>query len=327
MKRKFEQSSQETSISESTWKENSPLSAAGQRRMQEARDHTPPLSRDDKALMTIDFSQLQPKTREALQAQGITSTSIVNDSSQGEVCTRTVLEREGIPDGSGQMERVKRVVPGTYNTVHGIDLIAVTQDGKPMPIEVKTHAKYAKLDGKPKAESHLEPEVLQAKRDREQELQMYRDGQRDNLRLLRQWERDGRQKLDPDRVNRLAPDLRQQLTKMEDDMNRSWQDVQGSINLPVEQMDELWVKDRYLKLLRSDGGTDRLLTAGVHPKYCRIDNLVNGTGNLIETPLWDDILSQRMTVVVSPAGAPSGRKMFEQAVFEKKSNRVLKIAL
>jgi hypothetical protein len=325
MERKIEQPLQETSIPENKRRKNPSLTEDGQRRVQ-GGDQTTPLSQDDKAQMTIDFSQLQPETQKALQAQGITSTSIANDHTQGEPCTRTILEREGIPDGNGGMEKVKRIVPGTYNDIHGIDLIGVSHDGHPIPIEVKTQAQYAKLSEKSRAESRLEPEVLQTKRDREQDLLIYRDKERERLRLLHEREKDGRQKLDSDYISGLSPHFKQQLTQKEKDLTRSQPDAQDRPRLPVEQMDELWVKDRYIKLLRRSGGAERLQSAGISPEYCQVENLVHG-GRLKDTPLWDDILSKRTTVIVGPADAPRGRTMFKQAVFEKKSKRVLRIAI
>jgi len=280
-------------------------------------DARPPLDRSDKALATIDNDLLKPETRAALHAQGLTSASIADDHSgdQAEACTRTVLEREGIPDGSGGMEPVKRVVPGTHDRKHGIDLIAVTQDGQPAPIEVKKRldASSAALEDKPVSKDALEPEVQRAKQERERQLQLYRDGKRSQLR--------------PDHAATWKPEVAQWQRTMETDLARSRPDEQGVPRLSVEQMDDLWVKDRYLKLLRTDGGPERLQTAGVDPKYCQIENFVDSHGSLTDTSLWDDILSQRTTVIVSPADDPAGKVLFDQAVFENRSRRVLKIGL
>jgi hypothetical protein len=92
-------------------------------------------------------------------------------------------------------------------------------------------------------------------------------------------------------------------------------------------MDDLWVKDRYIKLLKSDGGPERLQTAGVAEQYCKLESLVDESGNLIETPLWDEILSRRATVVVTPSDGTTSKKLLDQSVFEDKSKRVVRIRL
>ena len=114
---------------------------------------------------------------------------------------------------------------------------------------------------------------------------------------------------------------------MQADLARANSDTEGVPRLPVEQMDKLWTKDRYIKLLKSDGGAERLHTAGVDPQYCQLDNFVDGNGNLKDTPLWDDILADRMTVIVSHTDDPAGKKLLDQAIFQDKSKRVLKIGL
>lgn len=273
-----------------------------------------PLDTQDKALMTIDNNQFRPETKTALQQQGLSSEAIAADKTgdRAEAYARTVFEREGIPDGSGGMERVNRVVPGTHDGKHGIDLIAATDEGKPIPIEVKMRAEadQAQLDEKNTA---LEPEVQKAKEAYEQQLRAYREGDYTQLR--------------PDAADRWKPEVADWHQRMQTDLARANSDTEGVPRLPVEQMDELWTKDRYLKLLKSDGGAERLQTAGVDPQYCQLDNFVDGNGNLIDTPLWDDILADRMTVIVSPTDDPAGKKMLDQAIFQDKSKRVLKIGL
>lgn len=302
------------------------LSEAGQRAMQgreldraladrsDYLSESAPLDMQDKALMTIDSKYLHPETQLALQRQGLSSQTIIGDYSgdKAEAYARTIFEREGIPNGSSGMENVKRVVPGTYDGKHGIDLIAATEDGKLIPIEVKkrSDARQAHLNG-PVEASGLEPETRKAKDLYEQQLQMYHD--REYGALRRDW------------ADRWKPEVAEWHRDMEFDLNRAEFDSRGVPRLAVEQMDELWTKDRYLKLLRSDGGADRLRTAGVHPKYCRLDNFVDGNGNLKDSPLWEDVLVNRMTVIVSPTDHPTSKTLLDQAIFESKSNRVLKI--
>jgi hypothetical protein len=281
-----------------------------------AAEHSP-LNPQDPAWMTIDESQINPETKAALSQQGLSPESVAADVSgdQAEAYARTVFEREGIPDGSGHMEPVGRVVPGTYDGKHGIDLVAATQDQKPVLMEVKkrAHADDAYLTGAGRGQTDdLTAGVRESKEAYERQLQAYRGGDYSRLR--------------PDANETWKPEVAQWHRKMQSDADRLVT-KDGVERLPVEQMDEIWTKDRYIRLLDSPGGADRLRSAGVHPKYCRLDNLVDSGGCPMETPLWDDILENRMTVIVSPTDDPAGKRMLDQAIFENKSARVLKIGL
>mgnify|MGYP000880953390 CR=1 FL=1 len=325
--------------------ERSSLSAAGRDRMRGADASAAPLDTHDPALMTLDSARFRPETRAALDAQGLDSAAIAADrgGDKAEAATRTILEREGIPDGAGGMEQVKRVVPGTHDGKHGIDDIAVTTDGKPIPLEVKNRADAANAALADHDSTALEPEVRKAHDAYADQVIRYRDemarvapagdgpGDGEPLsaydRQRRIAQAEGLAALRPDYADTWKPEVAQWHARMEADAQRLKTDKDGNVTLPVEQMDRFWTQDRYLKLLRSDGGPDRLRSAGVASEYCTESNFVDGNGNLRDTPLWDDVLANRTTVIVSPGDAPAGKRMLDQAIFEDRSHRVAKISL
>lgn len=325
--------------------ERTGLSAAGRDRMRGADASAAPLDTHDPALMTLDSARFRPETRAALDAQGLDSAAIAADrgGDKAEAATRTILEREGIPDGAGGMEQVKRVVPGTHDGKHGIDDIAVTTDGKPIPLEVKNRADAANAALADHDSTALEPEVRKAHDAYADQVTRYRDemarvapaadgpGDGEPLsaydRQRRIAQAEGLAALRPDYADTWKPEVAQWHARMEADAQRLKTDKDGNVTLPVEQMDRFWTQDRYLKLLRSDGGPDRLRSAGVASEYCTESNFVDGNGNLRDTPLWDDVLANRTTVIVSLGDAPAGKRMLDQAIFEDRSHRVAKISL
>jgi hypothetical protein len=85
------------------------------------------------------------------------------------------------------------------------------------------------------------------------------------------------------------------------------------------QMDDQWTKERWRRLVESPEGAEQLRQAGVQPKYLRPENLKD------DSPLWQTILDNKVAVVVSNKDDSSGRKMFDQAVFERRVGRVMRI--
>lgn len=314
------------------------LSAAGRDRMQGVAESDAPLDQSDPALMTMDSEKFHPDTRAALEAQGLDAGSVAGDKSgkKAEAAAATVLEHEGIPDGAGNTEKVKRVVPGTYDGIHGDDLMGVDENRTPMPIEVKLRAEADKAVLSEHDTTQLEPEIEKARAVREAKAQGFR-AELDRLGIKepinesagyeRLVEAEAAGVLRPEYAKTTTPELAEERRRLEDDVLHLKKGAEGEEKLPVEQMDELWTQDKYLKLLRSDGGPERLLDAGVAPEYCQIENFVDGHGNLKETPLWDDILANRTTVIVSPTDDAASEKLLRQAALEKKSHRVVKISL
>jgi hypothetical protein len=64
----------------------------------------------------------------------------------------------------------------------------------------------------------------------------------------------------------------------------------------VKQMDDKWVKDRWLRLISNDDHVKALEKAGVDPRYLDKDELKE------DPDLWKDIFRSKAVVVVSPEG-------------------------
>ena len=91
--------------------------------------------------------------------------------------------------------------------------------------------------------------------------------------------------------------------------------------LPVQQMDDLWVQDRWLKVVKTPEGRARMANIGVDSKYLNYDRLRSSP----ELPEWRDILDRRATVIVSGSSGDTGKQMFLQSVCDGRSKSVLKI--
>jgi len=97
--------------------------------------------------------------------------------------------------------------------------------------------------------------------------------------------------------------------------------VAGDHRLPVRQMDDLWTRDRWLKLIQMPEGPARLRRAGVDEKYLGHQRLRSSP----DLPEWQAILDRRMAVIVSGREGDTGKRLFHQAVAEGRAKRVVKI--
>jgi hypothetical protein len=107
---------------------------------------------------------------------------------------------------------------------------------------------------------------------------------------------------------------------LEDDTER-WLQRREPLEHPVRQMDEWWTRDRWLKLIKSPEGQKRMADLGVNEEYLDYNHL-RSSPDLQE---WEDFLDQRVTVIVSEREGDAGKHLSDQAVFEVRSKRVVKI--
>jgi hypothetical protein len=190
--------------------------------------------------MTIAASEFKPETQAALKEQNLDDPNDAladNTGKKAESVTRTVLRSEGLPDGSGGVQCLKDVIPGHYdNKGSGIDLIGVTADGRPIPIEVKKRAGDQDSMGRDTVPlENMEPETLALKEDilREREVNPAMQGEGER------------------RLTNGKPDQ----------------------DLSTDQMAGLWSRDRWLKLIKNDERRAELAQAGVSKEFLNLDNL------------------------------------------------------
>lgn len=292
------------------------LTEAGVRSMQGApeaegrvhQDARAPVSPDDN--MTLDARLLSTDTKKELKARGLTRDAVLTDHNRAEEYAAQIFQREGIPNGSGTTDKTKGdVVSGHYERRGeggvGIDLVAADEDGAPIPIEVKKYhqASAAHLENRPVSE--LEPEVVRWKREREGRVHHRRQGQEvrvdkkefDGVPSVERWQRQ---------MDRDAARMK---------LNRD--------EIPVQQMDDLWTRDRWLKVIKHPEGKERMRRAGVAERYLDHDRM-SSSPTLEE---WQHILDRRTTVIISDSEGDTGKKLFDQSVGEKRSYSVTKIKL
>lgn len=258
--------------------------------------------------MTLEANRFSEDTQKALDETGLTREIVLADHNKAEDYVSQVFEKEGIPNGDGGVDKPKNgVASGHYEKRGeggvGIDLVAADQDGVPIPIEVKKYQQTSSAhleDRSVGGEQHqtLEPEVVDWKAQREQQARAGINAH-------------------PDAAATWKPEIaewRQQVTQDQEKM-------QASGELPVQQMDDLWTQDRWLKLIKTQDGQQRMRNIGVDAKYLDYDRL----RSLPDLPEWRDILDRRTTAVVSDSHGDVGKQLFLQAVFEKRSKSVMKI--
>ena len=186
----------------------------------------------------IQASRLSAETKQALSARGLDDPDAILADNKGrlsEQYAQLVLKQEGLPMTGGENERLQDVVTGTYDGVHGFDLIGVAPDGRPILIEVKKRMGTKDSVGKSDVSlDTMEPETLALKED-----------------ILRE--------------RAVNPALRAKAEQLMPD--------EPDPELSTEQMAGLWTRDRWLKLVKNEDHRNRLLEAGVAPEYLNLDNL------------------------------------------------------
>jgi len=263
-----------------------------------------PVARDD--WMTLEADRFRPETKAALEQKGLRAEIVLSDPDKAEAYTRYVFAMEGIPDGNGSTEKVRGVAPGHFDQAgHGIDLVAADADGVPVPIEVKKYDQpsAAHLEDRPIVK--LEPEVERWREQREAQVMAKK---RDTLTHVR-----------PDAEATWKPEVEDWRRQIAWDEMRMHSDKKGE--LPIQQMDDLWVRDRWLKLIKTPEGRSRLSRIGVDEKYLDYRRLRASP----DLPEWEAILERRTAVIVSGCEGDAGKRLFLQAIAEGRAKRVVKI--
>jgi len=190
--------------------------------------------------MVIKSSEMRPETRRALREQGLEDTQAILADDKGvnaEAAARTILKHEGLPDGSGARQSFKDVVPGQYDeSDHGIDLVGITQDGRPYPIEVKKRGDPAQDDMGDGRVERLLPETAALRKEILNEREV-----NPALRMRHEDQAPG------------TPDP----------------------ELSTRQMGGIWTRDRWLRLAKDPVHSQRLEDAGVDRQYLDLTNLEN----------------------------------------------------
>lgn len=276
----------------------------------------------------LDSSRFTPETKSSLANNGLTREVVMADDRKAEEYVGHVLSREGLPDGNGDVEQLKGVVPGHFDQRgHGIDQVAIKQDGSPVPLEVKRYQSTsgAAFEDRPigqlkaaegkTSELELEPAVERWRAEREQKAAEFARRYPEQVSAYRQSDdRHARPNSPPELQSRPdVPELRRDAARMVDHNGR----------LPIQQMDDLWTQDRWLKLARSEEGRQRLEKAGVDAKYLDYEKMSQSPGSAE----WKTILDQRASVIVSDDSGNLGRHMTHQIVFERSGQDVYKIEL
>lgn len=88
----------------------------------------------------------------------------------------------------------------------------------------------------------------------------------------------------------------------------------------IRQMNDLWVRDRWLKLIKSEDGVERLKLAGVDEKFLNYQNMRNM--NSFE---WNQIMDNRKIVLVGGKGEDISDYLLSQVIFENRAKMVFKI--
>jgi hypothetical protein len=269
-----------------------------------------PIASDD--WMKVRSELFSDDTQEKL-AEDFPRGEVLADHNLAEEYASRVFELEGIPDGNGGVEKVKgEVVSGHYEKRGkggiGIDLVAADDNGVPILIEVKkyqqtsaAHLENRSVGGQ--NDKKLEDGVANWKAEREKLVQTKQQGS--EVRISRE-------------AFETQPSVEHWQRRVEwDELRMSEHDG----NLPVQQMDDLWTRDRWLKIIKEDEGCARMRQAGVDEKYLDYDKLRSS----LHLPEWQDILDRRTTVIVSDSGGDTGKQMFLQAMRDGRSKSVIKI--
>lgn len=267
-----------------------------------------PVSNND--WMTMRGDRLSRGTQDGLARLGLTGDQVLADPDKAEAFAGQVFSREGIPDGNGGTERTRNgLVPGHYDGKHGIDLVAADQHGTPTPIEVKKYGQPSAAALEDQGVTNLEPEVEQWRKERQSKVSAYQHGRLTEKR--------------PDAAETWKPENREWKSGLRDDAHRMTRDDRGKPYLPVQQMDDLWTRDRWLKVIKTPEGQERMRGVGVAEKYLDHRRLCSAP----DLPEWQALLDRRTAVIVSDRQGAVGRRLFDQAVFEKRVRRVVKIEL
>lgn len=88
----------------------------------------------------------------------------------------------------------------------------------------------------------------------------------------------------------------------------------------VRQMNDLWIRDRWLKLIKSNDGLERLRAAGVKEQFLDYQHM-----RLMDCPEWDQIMENRKIVLVGGKGDNVSDYLLSQVIFENRAKMVFQI--
>jgi hypothetical protein len=88
----------------------------------------------------------------------------------------------------------------------------------------------------------------------------------------------------------------------------------------IRQMNDLWVRDRWLKLIKTENGLSRLRSAGVDEQFLDLTVMQD-----MSAPQWEKILDQRVLVIVNKEGSNINKRLLDQALFENRAKKVISI--
>ena len=266
-----------------------------------------PIALDD--WMTLDASRFSEQTKATLGEQGMTADKVLADPNLAEDYAAKVIELEGMPNGNGGTDDVRGVVSGHYEKRGaggvGIDMVVADDKGVPCPVEVKKYKQTSAAHLENRPVERLEPDVM---RWRDNQKAQVHAKQQDRLTAMR-----------PDANATWKPkvtDWQQQIVRDEARMSTN-----KTGELPVQQMDDLWTQDRWLKVIKTPEGRVRMADIGVDSKYLNYDRLRSSP----DLPEWQDILDRRATIVISGSSGDVGKQLFLQSVRDGRSKSVVKI--
>ena len=259
---------------------------------------------------TLDATRFSADTQQQLDRAGLTRDAVLSDANKAENYAASVFSLEGIPNCGGSVDQFKQgVVSGHYEQRGdggvGIDLVGADQDGIPTPIEVKKYQQTSAAHLENRSVARLEPEVANWKAQREQAVRARQEGRLAEIR--------------PDAQDTWKPEVADWRRDIARDQLRMAETATGE--LPVQQMDELWTRDRWLKIIKTEDGQQRMRGIGVDEKYLDYNRLRSSP----DLPEWQAILDRRTTVVVSDSRGNVGKQLFLQAARDGRSKAVVKI--
>jgi hypothetical protein len=256
--------------------------------------------------MKMESRRFSAQTKSALRKEGLSPEAVLSDPDKAESFVAKVTENEGLPDGNGGTVCVQGVVAGHYDRGgHGVDLVAADVNGAPVLIEVKKHNSPAVASLEDEPVKKLEPTVEAWRQQREK---LVLAEQQAALKGARSEARDN-----------WKPEVAEQQRQVERDTKQLTPDNQ----LAVRQMQDLWARDRWLKVIKESEGRERLKQAGIAGKYLNYEAL-STSPDLVE---WGEILDGRTAVIVSGKDDITGKRLLDQSLFEDRVKRVVHIKL
>ncbi len=262
-----------------------------------------PISHND--WMKMDVDRFSPVTKMSLDQQGLKPENILTDPDKAEDYVGAVFKLEGMPNGNGGTDMVKDIGPGHYDQAgHGIDLVAADADGTPVPIEVKKYNQPSAAHLEDRSVVELEPSVEQWRQQREAQVMTKEQGAMTDIR--------------PDAEATWKPEVKEWQQQV------GWDELrmhEHKGELPVQQMDDLWTRDRWLKIIKTPEGQGRMRQLGIDEKFLNHRHLSSSP----DLPEWQAILDQRSAVIVSGGKGDVGKHLFNQAIRENRVKQVMKI--